>query len=200
MPAIMTNEGLPHALRTIGAIPPVFIWAGIGFWWLCHKVTLFIASKTDWEKAYFRLKIACFLFLALLAYVEFEKYFLDWGRRPEVRDNFTQRFVDIGNYLNSLPIEVKKYVVVNEGGVAVPYPNGIPMPAQTIIFIEETKTVPSPATYLIPSQLNKATPNSLKTVLAFLKYYGDLFQEIQQKFPQGEIEIFNNFAVFKINF
>jgi 4-amino-4-deoxy-L-arabinose transferase-like glycosyltransferase len=200
MPAIMTNEGLPHALRTIGAIPPVFIWAGFGFWWLCRKIKLFAAPKIDWEKNRYQLFITCLLFLSLLVYVEFQKYFLDWGQRSEVRDNFTQRLVDIGNYLNSLPAEIKKYIVVNENGVAVPYPNGISMPAQTIIFIERIEFNKPRATYLASEQTDKIELNSAKTIVIPLKYDGDLFQGLQQKFPKGEIEILDTFSIFKINF
>ena len=52
---------------------------------------------------------------------------------------FTKRFAEIGYLLNFFPTDVQKYVIVNEAGVPVPWPDGIPMPAQTPMFIERIK-------------------------------------------------------------
>ena len=43
----------------------------------------------------------------------------------------------LGRKLNAMPANVPKYVVVDTGGVLV---NGIPMPAQTVMFITDTFT------------------------------------------------------------
>ena len=142
--------------------------------------------------------------------MEFWRYFIAWGQNPETRSAFTQIYVDQANYLNSLPSEAKKYDFVNEGGVPVPYPNGLPMPTQTLIFLTNRK---SDIKYLIPDNCEscqigqeEATANLLniekeeKIVFLPLRYDENLFNEFKKYYPAGQIEKINNFSVFKINF
>ncbi len=195
LPEILSMEGLPHALRAIGAIPPVFAFAGLGltllYLWL--KRSIFDGGKRP-----------TLLFILLMVSLlgigcdEFNKYFLDWGTRQETKDAFTQRYVDMSNYLNSLPQEVTKYVMVNENGVPVPYPNGIPMPAQTIMFLTHGQ---ENIRYLVPSESNTALINKGPSVLIPLRQDDNLFSQLKQKVPKGVIEKINNeFNVFKIGF
>jgi hypothetical protein len=195
LPAILSTEGLPHALRTIGAIPAVFVFAGFGlallYLWL--KRTIFDAGRRP--RLLFILLIITLLGIGC---AEFNKYFLDWGTRQETKDEFTQKYIDIGNYLNSLPKDVTKYILINENGVPVPYPNGIPMPAQTIVFITHRK---ADIKYLVPSISGMAFINKGLSVLIPLRYDAALFNQLKQQFPQGTIEtIQNKFTVLKIGF
>ncbi|MEK7160643.1 MAG: hypothetical protein AAB724_01300, partial [Patescibacteria group bacterium] len=134
LPSILTNEGLPHALRSIGAIPPSLIFTGLG----AFLFISFLQHKLKKHRKYLALfLLGIIVILASLLILEFWRYFIVWGQNPEVKDAFTQRFVNQGRYLSSLPSEIKKVVLVNEDGVPVPYPNGLPMPAQTIIFLNQ---------------------------------------------------------------
>ena len=81
--------------------------------------------------------MACCRFWAALTIAEYDKYFNKWAKNPNVAMAFNQNYVDIGNRLNAMPQKIKKYVLVNTGGVLV---NGIPMPAQTVMFITDTYT------------------------------------------------------------
>jgi len=192
LPAIMTSEGLPHALRAIGAIPAVFIFAGFGAWWLFDKIKIFAARKNI---SMFIVYGLLFIVLVLIGYAEYQKYFLDWGLRQEVRDEFTQKYVDEANYLNSLPDNVAKYLLVNEGGVPVPYPDGIPMSAQTIIFLtHETPNIK----YLLPDQNSEVMLNKTPAILLPLAPSNEIFSQLQKQFPDGEIENRGSFSVFKI--
>jgi len=114
LPAILTYEGLPHALRMIGVIPVVYLLAGIGL-----------------DKLKLSLPILLIFFL-IIAGAQYHRYFLDWGQRQEVRDAFSQDLADIGRSL----IDKNAYVKMNQGGVLV---DGIPMSAQTIKFITYKK-------------------------------------------------------------
>ena len=89
---------------------------------------------------------------------EFNKYFVKWAENPNVEGAFTQKFADIGYYLNSLPDNIPKYVIVNEPGVPVPWPNGIAMPAQTPMFIERIRFGEPRAIYLRPEDFDKIKP------------------------------------------
>jgi 4-amino-4-deoxy-L-arabinose transferase-like glycosyltransferase len=151
LPGILTYEGIPHALRTIGVIPVVYIFVGLGAW----KVYEFLNRNTAKK---ILLSVAAILFLLAMGISEFNKYFVKWAKNPEVENAFSKDYVEIGNYLNSLPPEIPKYVIVNESGVPVPFPNGIPMPAQTVMFIERIKFGEPRATYLKPEDLEKIKP------------------------------------------
>ena len=151
LPGILSYEGIPHALRVIGVIPAVYIFAGLGAFWLFKKIKIFFKTKNQIIALYF----CIFIFFLTFAYAQFDKYFYQWAKKTEVEDAFSKNYVEIGNYLNSLPDDIQKYVVVNQSGVAIPYPDGIPIPSQTSMFIERAKFGKIRATYLLPEDLDK---------------------------------------------
>jgi len=148
LPGILTYEGIPHALRSIGVIPVVYILAGLGGWEVYQWLNKNVKNKK-------LLLFAALLFLFTVGFLQFDKYFIKWASHPEVEGAFAKDYVEIGNYLNSLPPETPKYVIVKVPGVPVPYPDGIPMPAQTVMFVENTKYGYPQSTYLLPEDLNK---------------------------------------------
>jgi 4-amino-4-deoxy-L-arabinose transferase-like glycosyltransferase len=193
LPGILTYEGIPHSLRVIGVIPVVYIFVSIGG----LKIYQFFNQNTDRKKL---LIITSILFLIAIGFSEFNKYFFEWGKNKEVEGAFTERFVKEANFLNSLPENVQKYVIVNESGVPVPWPNGIPMPAQTIMFIENIKYGKIQSTYLLPENLDKIKIDDKGTVILPMKYDQGLFNEFSRKFPGGKIEEKDGFSVYKVNF
>ena len=220
LPSIMTSEGLPHALRTIGAIPPSYIFTAVGFWLVMVKlknqiskikILNFTLRKATWLPRIFTLSfyILIFAFCIILVGAEYYRYFIYWGQNPEVKGSFTQKFVDEANYLNSLPQNVKKYVVVNENGVPVPYPDGIPMPAQTIMFLTGAKNPDVKITYLKTDDLLKEencvceqiAADSLTGSIVVLPMADDakIFNHLKDEIPGGRVENQGEFSVFKIN-
>ncbi|MDD2730887.1 MAG: glycosyltransferase family 39 protein [Candidatus Portnoybacteria bacterium] len=196
LPAVLTNEGLPHALRTIGAIPPTYIFAAIG-------VSLFIGWLQHLINSHLGRKIAavCLIVAALaLAAAEYWRYFIVWGENPETRGAFAQNLADESRYLNSLPDAIAKFVLVNEGGVAVPYPDGLPMPAQTVIFLTGlNKNIH----YFIPAPgfgEDQVFETEGPTIFLPLKYDQAVFQNLKKYFPSGQKKDFPTFSIFKLNF
>ena len=187
LPEILSSEGLPHSLRAIGAIPPVFIFSGMGGVWLIEKF------RTQGHRFRTVKNIAITTFLLVVLAHTYNYYFIDWGKNPEVQGAYTQHFVDIGNYLNGLPADAKKYVIVNEGGVPVPFPDGIPMPAQTIMFI--THGTPNIA-YLKPEQLQSVTG---KSTIVLMKYDKNILNQLQEMFPDGKILDQKDIWSFEVN-
>ncbi len=128
-PAVFSNDGIPHALRSILMAPPVFIFGGVGgiaaYDFLKRRITSF------W------LPLASIIFLLLFAFEAYNTYFVLWAKNPNVSSAFSADYAELGRTLNELPANVQKYVVVKAGGVLV---NGIPMPAQTVMFITDTFT------------------------------------------------------------
>ena len=193
LPTALTNEGVPHALRAIGVIPAVYIFAGIGGWWVYKKFKIQNSKfKITFQNSKI-LKILIFVFIIWLIVYSYDLYFIQWGKNSEVKGAFTQNYVDIGNYLNTLPQETEKYVIVNEGGVPVPYPDGIPMPAQTIIFIQRAADKNKNTFYLKPDELptliGVLSPKPQKeSVVVLMKYDKIILDELSEKIPQGEIK------------
>ena len=192
LPGVLTYEGIPHALRTIGVIPSVYIFAALGgiysYNWLNNKIKN--------KNLFF---VFCSLFFVLLTFTQFYKYFFCWGQHPEVANAFSKDYVDFGNYLNSLPQDIQKYIIVNRSGVPVPWPDGLPMPAQTPMFMERTKFGKTNSIYLLPDRLNEIKIDERKTIILPMAFDEGLLWELKTRFPQGEVRNENGVWVYKIN-
>ena len=200
LPGVLTQEGSPHSLRVIGVIPPVFLMSGIGgqaaYVWLGKKI-----------KNRRLLAALCVVFLLAVAGGEYYKYFVVWAGNDNVRSEFTQIFYDEGKTLSDLSRDSKTVVIVNESGVPVPYPNGIPMPAQTIIFTEFSdcskrfglydQRCSSPySDFVLPDKLNEIKIDK-KTIIMPMKDDEALFNNIRQQFPNGEIQVENGIKYYE---
>ena len=146
LPSVLTIEGIPHALRSIGVLPVVMIFAAEGTWWVFETLIHWYRAKDIHPLETVRQKeheaalivgTALVILMAAIGVAEYDKYFNKWALRPEVQDAFSSDFVELGRQINQLPKETPKYVVVNASGDLV---NGIPMPAQTVMFITSTFT------------------------------------------------------------
>ncbi len=143
LPATLTREGLPHALRAIGTIPPVMILAGFGAASLYHALINWLEKKKtetrDREKQLYRIQRELSFLLAIIFLViplaTYRDYFFRWAQNPNTYWAFATDFAHLGQYLTTLSPDVKKYVIVNVSGVPV---RGIPMPAQTVMFLTDT--------------------------------------------------------------
>jgi len=178
IPAALTYEGIPHALRMIGTIPVAYIFAGIGGLWMY-----------DWlsKKTSKKLLIAiCLLFISFSTLGQLKKYFITWSNRLETKNSFSYDYLKIGNYLNSLPEQTQKIIIVNTSGVPVPYPDGLPMPTQSIMFIENAEYGRIRSFYILEKDLDKIKIEE-PTVIIPMQYNEELFQKITTLFPQGII-------------
>ena len=190
LPSILTFEGIPHALRSIGVIPAIYIFSALGYWYLYQWLNLNIKNK--------KLVILCWtVFLLTIGILQYDKYFIKWAKNPEVKNAFSENYVEMGKYLNSISAKVQKYVIANQPGVPVPYPNGIPMPAQTVMFIENEKYKNPQAIYLLPQDLKRIKIKK-ETIIIPMKYDKNLFNELSRQFPKGKIKEKNKFCVYKI--
>ncbi|MBX4211468.1 MAG: hypothetical protein KW806_01580, partial [Candidatus Yanofskybacteria bacterium] len=83
-----------------------------------------------------------------------------WAKRPEVQDAFSARYKEVANQLMKLPQSKIKYVLVNADGVLV---NGIPMPAQSVMYFTDTWTAEKQKAkniyYLLPQQYRQGQYN-----------------------------------------
>lgn len=134
LPVIISNEGLPHALRAILMLPPVVIISGFGGIMLYEKLIHLpkIYQNTKKQKIVF---ILCLFLLLTVIFNAYTDYFILWAKNKNTFDAFSADYVELGKKINSLPKEIPKYIIVEAGGVEV---RGIPMPAQTTMFITNT--------------------------------------------------------------
>jgi len=154
LPVVISDEGIPHALRSILLIPPAIIFAGFaGVWiydWILERNFL---NDPPMKKL---ANIFVSIFFLILIYQAYYAYFIQWGQNPNIQGAFAADYVQIGKELNALPKDMPKYVIVQAGGVAV---RGIPMPTQTVMYITDTFTSDKQKTknifYILPDQISK---------------------------------------------
>jgi len=205
LPGILTYEGIPHSLRVIGVIPPAFIFAGLGAWKIYEFLNKNIKPPEGpptkiWWGAYGASKklliFSCLFFLLAMATSEFNKYFVLWANNDKVKEAYNQNYYEIGYFLNSLPQDVKKYVIVNTPGSPL---YGISIAAQTPLFIEATKFGKPRATYLKFENLDQIDIYQRKSVVIPL-YDDGVFAELSKKFPWGEIKKEKDFQYYDLSY
>jgi len=132
-PELLTFEGIPHALRSIGVIPPVLMLAAFGADAIYEKV-----------KGIPFLRVTLLIIVAGSGIVEAYRYFGVWAVNIDTIaiDAFLKPDVEIVRYLKSHPPATPKYVVVNVvDPVMVPHknPDGstklFPWDVQTVIYL-----------------------------------------------------------------
>ena len=131
LPAILSNEGLPHALRSILTIPPALLTAALGGSWLWRR---FISGLPFLAQG--ALAFAVAIALAVSAY---RSYFVQWGTHPSVADWFYVEAVAHARRLSAVPRDVPKYVLLQpEEAKDLRYVRGLPSSARTITFLTDT--------------------------------------------------------------
>ena len=189
LPGVLTSEGCPHALRVIGTIPVVYTLSGLGAFFVYQ----FLSNKANNKNL---LKIVSLMVLLLITFFQYDKYFIKWSLNPETKIGFSSYYVDIGNYLNSLPSSIEKIVIVNFSNTPKPWPKDLPVSAQTTMFIESTENKQS--LYLLPEDINEITIEKETVIVPINKKDEEFFQYLKSVFPDGEIINQNNVLIFKI--
>lgn len=159
IPVIFSNEGIPHALRSILIIPPVYITVAIGGYYLYKIITRYIPRLNiilNWS-------IFILIFLILNVYF---LYFYAWAMNSNVQSAFTQNFVLLGDKIKSMPRNIETYIIVKANGVPV---RGIPMPTQTVMFITTSFTkedqTKNKIHYVLPKEAKNIPNKSTKFVI-----------------------------------
>lgn len=150
LPVIISNEGLPHALRSLLLIPPVFILAAAGG----AEIYEFLKIKFD-ERS---LAVIGYVLAGILIAQPFYTYFIFWGENPNVKNAFAYNDYIIAKQLNKLPAEMPKYVVVS--GADRKVERDYPISLQSVLFLTDTfseeKRRAKNFFYLIPEEFKAA--------------------------------------------
>lgn len=156
LPAIVSNEGMPHALRSLLVAPAVYIIAAQALYWPYRHLTHNAAQKTGLQTtasvpgssistgdfaasaaARHLLGFAIVVCLAIFGILDARRYFHDWAQSPNTAAAFSIHSVELAYYLNELPPEQIKYVVTSPEDAKI---NGIGIAAQTVMFLTDTST------------------------------------------------------------
>ncbi|MDD5489616.1 MAG: glycosyltransferase family 39 protein [Candidatus Moranbacteria bacterium] len=182
LPGLLTYEGLPHALRTIGALPAAILIAAFAvemiFRFLDHLKT------RNFRLPFAQLGRAALIILIVWSgFVGVKTYFIDWASAPQIHAAFSQNFKNMALYLNNLPPGVNKYVVANAGGQIMD--DGLPVSAEVVKLLTY---YPTPG--IIYSRPADFDPQSLKApAKVVLMYYdGEVIAKIKSVFPNALVQ------------
>ncbi len=164
LPVVISNEGLPHALRAILMAPAVLIFSGFGGIWLYEKILSMRIFVNAQIKKIFNI-IVCLL-LIFLIFNAYYSYFIVWTKNQNVKNAFNADIAEEARKLNNLPKNMPKYVLIKASGIDI---RAVGTPAQTIMFITDTFTAEKQKEknihYILQDQINQIPENSYIVVV-----------------------------------
>ena len=186
LPVALSNESLPHALRSIVLIPPAMIFAALGLEWISRKIRP-------------QLKVFIFIFLITATLNAYNQYFLRWAPNFNVYQAFQTDLTEKAHWLNSQPNNIKKYIITN--AVDQVDTSGTPMSFQPIIFITNTAS-PAKQTekniyYLAYKDIERIDCNAPCLIVSPDKHPIELLRQIKQKIPGLRLDASPGFVVLK---
>lgn len=200
LPATLTREGLPHALRSIGMLPPVMILSGFGAWKIHQKtIGLLDQQKEKWpayesrleriKKEVVTLEILLLVLIPVLAYRD---YFVRWASDPRTYFSFSTGLLHLGQFLKNIPPDIEKYVITTD-----------PVSVQTVKFLtgtfSRTEEMKNNFLYVSKKEWEAAlkAPEK-KTVVAFIDSEDKkLVNSIQKKFLEFKIKAPGDFVILQ---
>ncbi|MFZ2187506.1 MAG: glycosyltransferase family 39 protein [Candidatus Moraniibacteriota bacterium] len=173
IPEFLTDEGLPHALRSIGTQMPVFLMAAFPAFWILQK-----ALRSQMGS---RIALLTLLAIALggSAIFNLTKYFVFFAESPAAADSFNEGYTNMGRYLLSLPPETKKYMLADEKGNSDRF--NLPVFAHPVYFL----------TYGRVANLEIIKSDTLiqrPSILLMLHYNDTLAQRLKDLYPRAYTE------------
>lgn len=156
LPELLTSEGIPHALRIVGVIPVVFLWAAIGLDWMLEKI---------------KLKQSMYVGMAAILIVSgaagFYKYFVQFPSFSESREAYAENMVQMARDINKQPKGTKIILIASEYGT------------KTIEFMTHP-TNPDISKYEIYTIKNLKLPTSHYKIYIERGWKDDALKELQK--------------------
>src|SRR3989339_188398 len=146
LPSMITNEHIPSALRSIGAMPVVYIFIGIGAWYSYMYIQKKLKKK--WKAIFIT---GSLLFLIVIGGIEYYRYFIFWANTKGTACQYIAYHTRIAEQLRTLPQGTTAYIIVDVPGLQL---DGFSLAAQSLLFLthgnpnvvflheEEVATVP----------------------------------------------------------
>jgi 4-amino-4-deoxy-L-arabinose transferase-like glycosyltransferase len=128
LPAVLSTEDLPHALRSSLTIPAALFAAALGGIWLWRRIAPMLPPVG--------LRVLPYAIAMVLAVQAYHTYFIKWGRNLTVAAWFYDNTLIHARSLLAAPHDIPKYVVFSaEQGR---YDRGLPSSARSIMFLTDT--------------------------------------------------------------
>lgn len=116
VPGVLSIEGIPHALRIIGAIPGIFLLCALPFeyvnqlYWRLKNSEL-LAFK-PWRWNILRVSMAGIIAITVVAgLMQVVLYFNVWAKDPQTFGAFERRLFDLGLLVKQLPPKTHNYII-----------------------------------------------------------------------------------------
>ncbi len=155
MPAFLSDESVPHALRAILMVPPVFLLAAIGARSLYSGLARFIHNGV--------LPAAAVLVLIALTCEAGYTYFVRWAENPIVPAYFDIWNADLAKEINAYPRSLPKVVAITAQGISFHH---LPMPVASVMYLTKTYTdreqEEDHIRYFTPETFDRAIPPELR--------------------------------------
>jgi len=176
IPEFLTYEGLPHALRSIGTLPVVFILAAL-------PASIFWGKISAEQLGGFKLALFSLFFLMAISVAVFDttKYFYFFAHNPEQHSAFNENFKNQALYLKTLPPTINKYILTNGGGRMME--DGLPVSAQSIKFLDYENL--HTFTFL---QTNEEIPLKTPMEIILMNYDQNFIDRVKAIYPSTEIK------------
>jgi|GEM_PF-829766 len=171
VPSILTNEGLPHALRSIGAIPPTFILIG------------FMVDK--WTKN-FTWKVVFSFLVVINAFISVYAYFFAWGGNSVAYGAFEYRLSGMGIYLREeIPQEPTNnfYVVTNRDSFLTSA--NLPVLVEPVRFF--TWQYRDRVNFIMPDDFD-IKQIKLPAKIVLMQENNDVIQSVKSAYPQARLK------------
>ena len=186
MPEFLTNEGLPHTLRSIGTLPVVMLIASMPFLWIGER----LKSAQPGMKTVI-IPFIAFL-LAGIGIFNSVKYFVFYANNPKQHQAFNENYKNMAQYLLALPAGDKKYVFSDSSGILPE--NQLPIDVQPIAFLTYGRDIN--LSFIMPEQGDDPwskvstiqSPSTLLLMDNLMDNDDDLVAAVKRQFPNATSE------------
>ena len=157
LPAVLSDDGVPHGLRSILMTVPAMAFAAVGalafHQWAATKLNArWMAALTT-------------VFIVATIAGAYTQYFITWAKNPNVPVWFCADSVDIGRKINALPPATQKYVVIYAYEGVEDY--GLATPVAPVLYVTNSFVPDATAQrvvknihYLLPAEIGQIPPGT----------------------------------------
>lgn len=167
IPEVMAAEGNPHALRSIGTLPVVFILSALAFEYFFRKSEHYSGLS---KKITVALAVFMLIFIGIFNVI---KYHFFWAKNPKTAESFEKNLMDVSYYLKTLPDSREKFIVAES--------------MQRIPIRLFNWDRPNTA-YVYSGQIESLAPKTDDFIIILTAYSDRVVDYIKARFPLIQIE------------
>lgn len=165
VPEFMTSEGLPHALRSIGTLPVVIIFAAMLFNYLIEKM-----ENLDnlMKKFTYIFAISVFAFIGVFNTI---KYHVAWANRLETAQSFEKVLMEVSDYIGTITPGTETYIIT-----------GSMQRVPIKVFNSKLDNIH----YLYDSEVDQIQPRKINNFQVIMTNRNDeIIKKLETKFPNS---------------